>query len=89
MPSRKVAPTGKQAGRPTPTAPSLARAGQSYIVQTGDYLRKLALRFYGDEAEWPVIWNGTNAMAEKDDSFAVIRDPNLIQPGWKLWIPAK
>jgi nucleoid-associated protein YgaU len=64
-------------------------AGYAYIVQRGDYLRKLALCFYGNEIQWPLIYDGTNEMAARDASFAVVADPNLIMPGWKLWIPAQ
>jgi nucleoid-associated protein YgaU len=81
--------TGVQAAAPTSAAPSQAGAGQAYIVKDGDFLRELAFRFYGDELQWPVIYDGTNAMAARDASCAVIDDPNLIEPGWKLWIPAK
>jgi nucleoid-associated protein YgaU len=81
--------TGVQAAAPTSAAPSQAGAGQAYIVKDGDFLRELAFRFYGDELQWPVIYDGTNAMAARDASFAEIDDPNLIEPGWKLWIPAK
>jgi nucleoid-associated protein YgaU len=92
--------TGTTSGAATPAATAAARsatptsavpagAGQAYIVQPGDFLRLLAFRFYGDEAQWPVIYNGTNAKAARDASFAVISDPNVIIVGWKLWIPAQ
>jgi nucleoid-associated protein YgaU len=86
-----TSPSAVPSQEPTPTSAVAAQAGagQAYIVQEGDYLRKLALQFYGDETEWPLIYDGTNAMAARDPSFTVISDPNLIMPGWKLWIPAK
>jgi nucleoid-associated protein YgaU len=80
---------GTPAAVPTSAVASQMNAGQAYIVQSGDYLRALAFRFYGDELQWPVIYDGTNAMAVRDASFAEIDDPNLIVAGWKIWIPAK
>lgn len=61
--------------------------GQEYTVQADDWLSKLAEKNYGDVLAWPVIWKATNNMAEQDDSFAVIPDPNIIEVGQKLWIP--
>lgn len=64
-----------------------AGTGRAYIVKRGDWLRKLARRFYGDSRRWRDIYRATNARAAKDRTFHVIKDPNLIRPGWKLWIP--
>jgi nucleoid-associated protein YgaU len=47
-------------------------------VQRGDSLSKIAKQFYGDASEWRRIYE-----ANRD----LIKDPNLIQPGWKLTIP--
>ncbi len=73
----------------TPTAESAASAegGQSYIVKRGDWLRQLARRFYGDAGRWVDIYNATNEMAVRDRSFHRIGNPNLLMPGWKIWIP--
>jgi iron(III) transport system substrate-binding protein len=57
------------------------------VVQADDWLSKLAEKNYGDVLAWPVIWKGTLAQAETDDSFAVIVDPDVIEIGQKLWIP--
>jgi iron(III) transport system substrate-binding protein len=62
-------------------------SGQEYTVQADDWLSKLAEKNYGDVLAWPVIWKATVARAETDDSFANIVDPNVIEVGWKLWIP--
>lgn len=62
--------------------------GQSYTVQTGDWLSKLADKFYGDTQAWQVIVDATNAKAATDSTFAPITNPNLIEVGQKLWIPA-
>ncbi len=63
--------------------------GQEYIVQADDWLSKLAEKNYGDVLTWPVIWKATNAKAEEDSSFSMIADPNVIEVGQKLWIPAE
>lgn len=50
---------------------------QEYEVVSGDNLTKIGKRF---GVEWKEIY-----AANKD----LIKDPDLIQPGWKLKIPAK
>lgn len=52
-------------------------AQEEYVVQRGDSLSKIASR-YG--IEWKDIHE-----ANRDK----IKDPDLIQPGWKLKIPKK
>src|SRR5215203_349201 len=49
-----------------------------YTVVAGDTLRKIAQQFYGDEAQWPRIFN-----ANRDQ----IDDPDKIQVGQVLRIP--
>jgi hypothetical protein len=61
--------------------------GQAYIVQADDWLSKLALKFYNDMMQYPVIVEATNAKAKEDSSFTVIANPDLIEIGQKLWIP--
>lgn len=61
--------------------------GQAYVVQSGDWLSKLADKFYSDPQAWQVIVDATNARAATDSTFAPITDPNLIEVGQKLWIP--
>jgi hypothetical protein len=68
-------------------AASQAATGRAYIVKRGDWLMKLARRFYGDGRRWRDIYRATNTKAAKDRTFHVIKNPNLIRPGWKLWIP--
>lgn len=57
---------------PAPAAPRV------YVVQKGDSLSKIARQFYGNATEWRRIYD-----ANRDR----IKDPDLIQPGWKLHIP--
>jgi hypothetical protein len=54
-------------------------AARSHVVQTGDWLSKLAQRYYGDMYKWPVIYEANRKV--------IGNDPNLIRPGQKLVIP--
>jgi LysM repeat protein len=63
--------------------------GQEYIVQPGDWLSKIAGKFYGDIFAYPSIVKATNAKAAEDDSFDVIDNPDVIEIDQKLWIPAQ
>ena len=71
----------------TSAALSQTPEGETYIVQPGDALNKIAETAYGDGSYYPGIIDATNAKAAEDDSFTVIQNPNLIVPGQKLWIP--
>lgn len=55
-----------------------ATTARMYIVQSGDSLSKIAKKFYGDANSWKRIFE-----ANRD----VVKNPDLIQPGWKLQIP--
>ena len=61
---------------------------EEYVVQADDWLSKLAERFYGDPLGYPAIVTATNQMHTTEPSFAFVEDPNLIEVGWKLCIPA-
>jgi LysM repeat protein len=60
---------------------------QTYVVQRDDWLSKIAEKFYGDVLAYPIIFQATNA-AVGTDGFTPIRDPNIIEPGQVLCIPA-
>ena len=51
----------------------------TYTVKTGDSLSKIAKQVYGDASQWKKIH-----LANSDR----IKDPDKIQPGWTLTIPA-
>jgi iron(III) transport system substrate-binding protein len=72
---------------PAQAAPPGQEAGQEYIVQTDDWLSKLAEKFYGDPLAYPAIVEATNAQAATHDSFIAIDNPNVIEVGQKLFIP--
>lgn len=66
-----------------------AQEGEEYTVTLGDWLSKIADKYLGDMFAWPAIFEATNSKHAEDPSFAEIEDPNVIEPGWKLWIPSK
>lgn len=70
-------------------APLPQGGGQEYIVQADDWLSKLADKAYGDMFAYPVIVEATNAKAAEDTSFTFIDNPDLIEIGQKVWIPAR
>jgi nucleoid-associated protein YgaU len=55
-------------------------SAQTYTVKPGDSLSKIAKQFYGDANEYMEIFN-----ANRDK----LSDPNKIQPGQELLIPAR
>ena len=67
-------------------APAAASSGSSpalglgYEVQSGDSLRKIAQRIYGDEMKWKRIWEAIKAQ---------VPNPDRIYPGMQLSIPPK
>jgi nucleoid-associated protein YgaU len=65
--------------RPDESAPASAGGG-SYTVKSGDTLSKIAQNEYGDAAQWKRIFD-----ANRDK----LNDPDLIQPGQQLTIPAR
>ena len=70
-------------------APLLQDEGTTYIVQADDWLSRLAEKFYGDLLAYPAIVDATNAKAAEDDSYTVIDNPDVIEIGQKLFIPAR
>lgn len=72
------------------TVPAIAQEaadGEIYTVQSGDWLSKIAEKYYGDAGAYPTIIEATNARAAEDGSFAAITNPDLIGVGQRLWIP--
>ena len=67
--------SGSSSTAPSPAAPA---AGNSYVVQKGDSLSRIAKEKYGNANQWPKIYE-----ANKD----LIKDPDLIYPGQTLKIP--
>jgi nucleoid-associated protein YgaU len=59
-------------------SPAGSGGDRFYVVERGDSLSKISKMFYGDANRWKRIFD-----ANRD----VIRNADLIQPGWKLRIP--
>ena len=60
----------------------------TYTVKLGDNLWTLAEKYLGSGPAYHAIVMSTNLKALEDPSFAKIKDPDLIHPGWKLFIPS-
>ena len=60
------------------TAPTVDPSPQTYTVNKGDTLSKIAKEFYGSANRWHEIFD-----ANRD----TIKDPDLIQPGQVLALP--
>ncbi len=80
-------PVETEAIQPTPSATEVAGDGQDYIVEQGDWLIGLAREIYGDASRAEDIFNATNGKAAEDSSYATISNPNILEVGWKIWIP--
>lgn len=62
--------------------------GQSYQIQSGDWLSKIAATSYDNPHQYYRIIEGTNEKALLDKSYQRIGSANQLQVGQKIWIPA-
>ncbi len=69
-------------------APPAQEGGQDYFVVADDWLSKLSEKFLGDVLAYPAITYYTNQMNAEDESYAQITDSNVIEVGWKVYIPS-
>jgi hypothetical protein len=74
--------------KPEEELPPEKLEGQDYIVVEGDYLSKLADKYFGDPEAYPYIIEATNYKHAEDKSYAEITDPDFIKVGWKIFIPS-
>jgi nucleoid-associated protein YgaU len=65
-------------GGSSSTAPSPEE--QTYTIESGDSLSKIAKHFYGDASKWRQIFE-----ANRD----IIKDPDMIHPGQTIKIPSE
>ena len=61
-------------------------AAHSVTVHRGDTLSKIALQELGAADKYPEIFEASKGTVQPDGRH--LSDPDLIQPGWKLTIPA-
>jgi Tfp pilus assembly protein FimV len=64
---------------PPPSSPPQVVGGGTYTVRHGDSLWAIAHRTYGDGELWTVVYRANGAIGP---------DPNLVQPGQVLNLPA-
>jgi DNA-binding SARP family transcriptional activator/LysM repeat protein len=76
------------AGNPPPMliANTSPTTEQRYRVQRGDTLWGIAAAHLGDPMRWPQIWALNHDRLQPDGT--ALTDPDLIQPGWTLTLPA-
>ncbi|MEO6325913.1 MAG: LysM peptidoglycan-binding domain-containing protein [Thermoanaerobaculia bacterium] len=60
--------------------PVEAHVSETYTVMSGDSLSKIAKKKYGDAQLWRAIYEA---------NIDLIKDPDVIQVGWRLTIPAR
>ena len=73
---------------PVASAAPLQAGGEDYTVAVADWLSKLADKYFGDILAFPAIMQATNQKHLEDDSYAFIDNADLIEPGWKLYVPS-
>jgi branched-chain amino acid transport system substrate-binding protein len=69
-------------------APPVQEEGQDYVVVADDWLSKLADKYLGNPLAYPAITHYTNQKQQEDEGYAKITDSNLIEVGWKIYIPS-
>lgn len=69
-------------------APPPQDGGQDYTVVADDWLSKLADKYLGNVLAYPTIVEATNQKAAADSTYATITNPDLIEIGWKIYIPS-
>ncbi|NOT46916.1 MAG: LysM peptidoglycan-binding domain-containing protein [Acidobacteria bacterium] len=62
-----------------PTNPSQPGGQRIHTVESGDWLSKIAIRYYGDMNKWTVIYDANKGQ--------IGMDPNRIEVGQRLVIP--
>jgi len=75
-------------GLPVGPVQAQENEGQAYVIQLNDSLWKLAEKYLGNGNHYPAIVEATATQATLDSSLTPIADPNLLQPGQVIWIPA-
>ncbi len=74
------------AAEPMP-ATSAQSAGNEVVVEPGDTLWHIAEHELGDPFQWPELYEANADVVQPTGD--ALRDPDLIQPGWRLSIPGQ
>jgi len=69
-------------------APPAQDEGQDYTIVSDDWLSKLADKYLGNALSYPAIVSLTNEKAAADSTYATIANPDVIEVGWKIYIPS-
>ncbi|WP_331773244.1 LysM peptidoglycan-binding domain-containing protein (plasmid) [Embleya sp. NBC_00888] len=87
-PAPAPASVGEQytAARPMPARSAAVGPPVPYTVQRGDTLWDIAAECLGDPLRWPEIYKLSKTLPQPDG--ALLGDPDLIEPGWVLHLPA-
>ena len=67
---------------------AVQECANSVIVQPGDTLSTIAGEYLGNQIAYARIVAATNAKADTDATYASIDNPNVLEVGWRLCIPA-
>ena len=87
--SAATAPATPVPVHPASTGPRTQTAGTGTttdIVEPGDNLWNIAEHYYHQGEDWHEIYDANKGAAQPDGQR--LQDPDLIQPGWHLVIPA-
>lgn len=87
--STATAPAAPAPSHPAPTFAGTRAAGTAAsvdVVEPGDNLWDLAQRYYQQGQDWHEIYDANQGIEQPDGRR--LQNPNLIQPGWHLAIPA-
>ncbi len=80
QPAAETASQPTKASASKPASEPKTESSETYVVQAGDWLSKIAQKYYGDKMEYAVI-----AEANRN----IVRNPDLIYPGQSLRIPKR
>jgi len=72
----------------TPGFAQAPSCDEDYTVQAGDWLSKIGEKYFATVLAYPAIVDATNAIAQGDDSYTKIVNPDEIEVGQKLCIPS-
>ena len=68
-------------------AAPLLQTGGAYTVQAEDTLGKIAEKEYGDPLAYTAIVYFNNQKAVEDDTLTLIENPDVVEPGWTIYLP--